>query len=315
MTAAVIATGDITDQTINATGCNIGIFYGPGTSGTVDNIDVHGANYFGVLVVGNLVDSGGNETSPGATSVDVINSAIKDIGENPFNGTQHGLAIYYRACAAGSSATGTISNNSVSLYQKGGITVNCPGAAATVSSNTVAGNGPVNYIAQNGIQIGYGAGGQVMRNKVTGHSYTGPNGASSAGILVFGGCGSALTTGVQVVKNVVGDATPANGNDLGVALANYDPTCNTAPVEATNNKVINNAITNTELTNVSGNGSTGYQAGVYDSGVNDKLINNDISGTGYSPTRCVFPTSPRETCSIDASTAAKAKAHANSFSP
>jgi hypothetical protein len=49
MTAALIANGDITGQTINAAGCNIGIFYGPGTSGTVDNVDVHGANYFGIL--------------------------------------------------------------------------------------------------------------------------------------------------------------------------------------------------------------------------------------------------------------------------
>jgi hypothetical protein len=318
MTAAVIATGDITDQTINATGCNVGIFYGPGTSGTVDNVDVYGANYFGILVVGNLVDSGGNETSSGATSVDVTSSAVHDIGEVPFNGTQHGVAIYYRACAAGSSATGTISNNSVSLYQKGGITVNCPGAAATVSGNTVAGNGPVPYIAQNGIQIGFGAGGQVMRNKVTGHSYTGANNASSAGILVFGGCGSALTTGVQVVKNVVGDATPANGNDVGVWLANYDPTCSTAPSTATNDKAINNTITNTEITNVSGNiYPAGYQAGISESGVNDKIINNDISGKGYVPksNACVAATTGTEICPIDTDSSTAAKVHANSFSP
>jgi hypothetical protein len=315
MTAAVIATGDITDRTINSTGCNVGIFYGPGTSGTVDNVDVYGANYFGILVVGNLVDSGGNETSPSATSVDVTNSAIEDIGENPFNGTQHGVAIYYRACAAGSSATGTISNNTVSLYQKGGITVNCPGAAATVSSNTVTGNGPVNYIAQNGIQIGFGASGQVMRNKVTGHSYTGTNNASSAGILIFGGCGNALTTGVQAVKNVVGGVKPADGNDVGVWLANYDPTCSTAPSTATNDKAINNTITNTELTNLSGNGATGYQAGISESGVNDKLINNDISGAGYSPANCSVSATPRETCSIDASLGTAAKVHANSFNP
>jgi hypothetical protein len=53
-------------------------FYGPGTSGTVDNVDVHGANYFGILVVGNLVDSGGNETNPGATSVDITSSKVHD---------------------------------------------------------------------------------------------------------------------------------------------------------------------------------------------------------------------------------------------
>lgn len=315
MTAAVIATGDIADQTINATGCNIGIFYGPGTSATVDNVDVHGANYFGILVVGNLVDSSGNETSPGATSVDVTNSAVHDIGENPFNGTQHGVAVYYRACASGSSATGTISGNAIYAYQKGGITVNCAGAAASVSGNTVTGNGPVNYIAQNGIQVGFGASGQVMRNKVTGNSYTGTNDASSAGILVFGGCGSALTTGIQIVKNIVGDATPADGNDVGVWLANYDPTCSTAPSSATNDKVINNTITNTEITNISGDvAPAGYQAGISDSGVNDKLINNDISGKGY-PNPCQMLVTGTELCAIDSSLGTAAKVHANSFNP
>jgi hypothetical protein len=236
-------------------------------------------------------------------------------GENPFNGTQHGVAIYYRACATGSSATGTISGNDISLYQKGGITVNCPGAAASVSGNTVTGNGPVFYIAQNGIQIGFGASGQVTRNTVTGHSYTGTNNASSAGILVFGGCGSALTTGVQIVKNVVGDTTPTDGNDVGVWLANYDPTCSTAPSTTTNDKVINNTITNTEITNISGNGApAGYQAGISDSGVNDKLINNDISGEGY-PNPCKVLATGTELCAIDSSLGITAKVHANSFNP
>lgn len=81
--------------------------------------------------------------------------------------------------------------------------------------------------------------------------------------------------------------------------------------------MINNAIANTELTNTTGNGSAGhgYQAGIYDSGVNDKLINNDISGVGYNPNKCVFNTTPIETCATDASTAAKAKVHANTFDP
>jgi hypothetical protein len=197
--------------------------------------------------------------------------------------------------------------------------VNGPGSAATVSSNTVVGNGPVNYIAQNGIQIGFGASGQVMRNKVTGHSYTGTSNASSAGILVYGGCGSALTTGVQIVKNVVGDATQADGNDVGVWLANSDPACSGPPSTMTNNKVINNTLTNTEVTNVGGNGyPIGYQAGISDSGVNDKLVNNDISGLGYVPIShpCTIPTGAgTEICPIDTSLATAAKVHANSFGP
>ena len=311
LTAAVIATGDISDQTIDATGCNIGIYYGPGTSGTVENSEVSNSNYFGIVVTGE--DSLGNI---GTTSVDVTSNKIHNIGENPFNGTQHGVGVYYFASSDGASATGAISGNMVYLYQKGGIVANEPNAAVSISENTVTGIGPVPYIAQNGIQIGFGGDGLIMRNAVTGNSYTGPNLASSSGILIFGGCGSALTTGVRIVKNVVGSITPTDGNDIGVALANYDPTCSIAPTTATNNKVINNTITNTQITNKSGNGTpvTGYQAGIYDSGNNDKLINNDIAGAGYAPSGCVLMPGT-ETCAVDGSAGLRVKNHANSFGP
>jgi len=310
LTAKVIADGDISG-TIDATGCNIGIYYGPGTSGTVAGSEVFGSNYFGIVATGE--DSLLNF---GTTSVDVTNSKIHNIGENPFNGAQHGVGVYYYAFSDGASATGAISGNAVSQYQKGGIVANGPNAAVSISGNTVAGNGPVDYIAQNGIQIGFGGDGLIMRNQVTGNSYTGPAGASSSGILIFGGCGSDLTTGVRIVKNVIGSSVPADGNDLGVALANYDPTCSMAPTTATNNKVINNTITNTETTNNSGNGAPGfgYQAGVYDSGNNDKVINNDISGKGYDPSGCMFMPGV-ETCSVDGSSGLLIKNHANSSGP
>jgi len=296
---------------IDASLCNIGIYYGPGTGGTVESSEVFGSNYFGIVVTGE--DS---LLNVGTTSVDVKNSRIHNIGDKPmFTGAQHGVGVYYFAFSDGASATGAISGNAVSQYQKGGIVANGPNAAVSISGNTVAGNGPVAYIAQNGIQIGFGGDGLIMRNQVTGHSYTGPGGASSSGILIFGGCGDALTTGVRIVKNVVGSSTPADGNDIGVALANYDPTCMMAPTTATNNKVINNTITNTELTNNSGNGATGYQAGIYDSGNNDKLINNDISGVGYDPSKCSPLTVPRKTCAVDSSSGLVVKNHANRFGP
>jgi len=308
MTAAVIADGDISGQMIDASLCNIGIYYGPGTGGTVESSEVFGSNYFGIVVTGE------DSLNVGTTSVDVKNSRIHNIGDKPiFTGAQHGVGVYYFAFSDGASATGAISGNAVSLYQKGGIVANGPNAAVSISGNTVTGNGPVPYIAQNGIQIGFGGDGLIMRNQVTGNSYTGPNGASSSGILIFGGCGDA---GVRIVKNVVGSSVPADGNDLGVALANYDPTCMMAPTTATNNKVINNTITNTETTNNSGNGPPGfgYQAGIYDSGNNDKLINNNISGKGYDPSGCTFRPGV-ETCAVDSSSSLVIKNHANSFGP
>jgi hypothetical protein len=306
MTAAMINPGDVSGE-VDATGCNIGIYYdSSGSGGTVDSANVHGANYFGVAVNGDA----------GATSVEVTNSSVHDIGETPLNGTQHGVAIYYRACTASGSATGTVSGDTVFNYQKGGIVVSCSGAGVSIGGNTVTGQGPVNYIAQNGIQVGYGAAGQVMKNTVTGNAYSGTNGASSAGILIYGGCGLPITTGIQIVKNTLGSPTPADGNDIGVALFNPDPTCSGPPSLSTNNKVINNTITNEELTNVSGNapGVGGYQAGIQDIGVNDKLINNKIDGLGYTPNNC-GSTTMTSICAIDTSAASKAKVHANAVTP
>jgi L-aminopeptidase/D-esterase-like protein len=46
------------------------------------------------------------------------------------------------------------------------------GAALIVQDNTVTGFGPVDYIAQNGIQISFGATAKVAGNVVTGNDYT-----------------------------------------------------------------------------------------------------------------------------------------------
>jgi hypothetical protein len=221
----------------------------------------------------------------------VTNSTVHDIGEAPLNGSQHGLAIYFAtvdpgsataqpACTSGST-TGTISGNSVDNYQKGGIISNCTGTTVTVKNNTVTGEGPVPYIAQNGIQAGYGAKVTVTGNTVTGNAYTGPNGASSAGILVVGGecfgTGLVYTVGLNISKNTL------TTNDVGVWLFNADSSCN-APTTKTNNSVKQNAISNAAVTNTTGYSATcGYQAGIADNGHRDLIVNNAISGLGYTP--------------------------------
>lgn len=266
MTAALINPAGTVSGDVDGTGCNIVIFYDNGR-GSVKNANIHGANYFGVAVIGDTSN----------VTVDISNSSIHEIGDPVFNGTQHGVAVYYRSFGTG-SATGKITGNTVSRYQKGGIVVNGDGSSANVQDNVVTGLGRIDFTAGNGIQIGYGANAQVMRNTVSGNAYTGANFASSGGIIVVGGdCyGGSFTTGTQIVGNTLVN------NDVGVFLSNLDATCIGAPATATNVKAINNTITNDALTNVSGNGPTGYQAGVSDVGNNDKIINNTISGAGYA---------------------------------
>ena len=270
LTAAQIG-GDVTGS-LDATGCNIGVYYDDNSApGNVSGADIFGANYYGVVVNGDV----------GTVSVDVTGSAVHNIGETPLNGDQHGNAIYYRAF--GGSASGTISDNTVTHYQKNGITIN-GNVSATIANNTVKGEGPVDYIAQNGIQVGYdSAQVSVTENTVTGNAYTGPNGASSGGILVVGGAcfgaGLPYATGISITKNTL------TANDVGVFLFNGDANC-VVPTSRTNNSVKSNTISNDAVTNTTGqtiSPACGYQAGVSDFGTKDLIVNNEVSGTGYTP--------------------------------
>jgi hypothetical protein len=265
LTAAQI--GGTVTGTLDASGCNIGAYNPTSVTGA----DIYGANYYGIVV--------------NHRATNLTNSTIHDIGEVPLNGTQHGNAVLYI-----NGATGTISGNTVSRYQKNGISVSGKAAngvddspfttSATIKNNHVNGQGPVSYIAQNGIQMGYGAKGSVTGNTVIGNAYSGANQASSGGILVVGGpcfgTGIAYTTGLTISNNTLTD------NDVGVFLFNANVGCS-APTLKTNNSTKLNTIFNGAVTNTTGDGATcGYQAGVSDLGHRDAIVNNKISGFGYT---------------------------------
>ena len=142
---------------------------------------------FGILVIG-----GANAQITG----DAVTN-IRDTNSSLF-GCQFGVGIMigreYWPVANFSSddvedfaGTATISHTTVSGYQKGGIVIDGPKAAAVVSDSTVAGVGPTPGIAQNGIQVSRGASGQVLDNTVRGNQYTGGGAASLAGVLLYGG--------------------------------------------------------------------------------------------------------------------------------
>jgi hypothetical protein len=272
MTALLVNPTGTVSGTINATGCNVAVYYGPGATGTVDGAEIYGANYFGVL------NNGG--------SVTVRNANIHDIGEVPFNGSQHGVGVYF---VYDTGATGAVLNSHVWRYQKGGIVVNGPSDSATVANNVVNGLGPVNFIAQNGIQFGWGAEGTITHNIVTGNAYTLLSIWDSEGILVFGGpgVGATYTTNMQIANNT------ATGNDVGIDMGNYSDGVTPAP-KSTNNKVINNTVSNDAITNnacfgtiVNGTcvgGLFHYQVGISNYGdTNDKVIGNTVTGVGYTP--------------------------------
>jgi len=82
------------------------------------------------------------------------------------NGCQSGDGIVVQSLG-GEASNVSIDDNSVHDYQKNGITGNESGTEVTITDNVVTGLGPTNGAAQNGIQIGFGAKGVVIRNTVT----------------------------------------------------------------------------------------------------------------------------------------------------
>ncbi|HWO57508.1 MAG TPA: T9SS type A sorting domain-containing protein [bacterium] len=129
----------------------------------------------------------------------VTDCEVKDIRNTPIDGIQGGNAIYGYNFAA-PARTVSVSGCHVIGFQKGGIVMNGDYLTANVVDNDVDGYGPANFIAMNGIQIGWNAAGVVDNNRVYGCSYTGPN-WSSAGILIYGYPVS--YEAVQVVGNEV----------------------------------------------------------------------------------------------------------------
>ena len=156
LTAAQI--GGKVSGDLDATGCDIGVYYGPGTKGSVKKATIENAKYFGVVNY--------------RGKVDVKDSAISKIGNTPFDGSQHGVGILYTTekdpyGETSGTAEGTISGNILSSYQKNGIVVRGAGASAKIESNTVTGAGHVAYIAQNGIQVSFGGSATVTGNTVS----------------------------------------------------------------------------------------------------------------------------------------------------
>jgi len=194
LTAFLVNPGAPVTGTVDASGCNIGVYFGPGHDGTVSGAEVFGANYYGVVA--------------NAADVDITDSTVRDIGESPLNGAQHGVGVFYTTLnqdgsSTGPAAMGALSGSTIIGYQKGGVVVSGDGAAVTVENNTVTGAGPVDFIAQNGIQVSYGATALVTGNTVSGNAYT-PKAWVACGLLWY------QAAGVHASRNQVA------GNEMNV---------------------------------------------------------------------------------------------------
>lgn len=114
----------------------------------------------------------------------IIGSQAIDINQGQ-SGCQEGNGIEVRNApftTGGADTAVSVIGNSVNGYQKSGILAN-GSVAAAIRDNVVTGSGPIGYIAQNGIQIGFGASALVRGNTVSANSYTGAD--IACGLLFY----------------------------------------------------------------------------------------------------------------------------------
>jgi hypothetical protein len=266
LTAALINPGNVVNQDVDATGCNIGIYYGPDATGLVENSKVHGANYFGIVRAGAVAP--------------ITSSQVYDIGETPLAGGQHGIAIYSDSLDETHPSGGDIRSNVVYHYQKSGIVLDGANFGGLhISNNVVLGSGPVNFIAQNGIELTFAADLTIRGNTVQNHIYTGAGQASSSGIVAVGG---ACFGGALLQHNVL-EQNEIKENDVGVFWLNLKGDCTAAPHTATNNVLRENAVKLRLVRNTTGNGSAPYQVAISVAANHDTIKDNEICGSGYNP--------------------------------
>jgi len=111
-------------------------------------------------------------------------------------GNQAGEGIFVES--SGGKSQITVQNSAVHDFQKNGITTNGVGISVQIQNNSVRGSGPNPDIAQNGIQLGYGATGEVESNALSDFVYSG-EGFVATGILVVG------SRGADLEENIVGN--------------------------------------------------------------------------------------------------------------
>jgi hypothetical protein len=192
------------------------------------------------------------------------------------SGCQEGVAIQVRNLGS-RSVDVDVEDNVINAYQKVGIQISGD-VRANVRRNAVIGFGPVDFIAQNGIELASGADAVVTDNLVRGNAYTGTQGVVSIGILVIGGphpdCGPspcALTIGTRIARNVVLE------NDVGIYLQNTADLVGAPALTPTRVSVTDNVLAKAALTNITA------QIGIVDVGNRDRITDNVIAGPGYDP--------------------------------
>jgi nitrous oxidase accessory protein NosD len=133
-------------------------------------------------------------------------------------GCQSGTGLFVQS-GGGRISRVEIEDCTIHDFQKNGITANEKGTTAFIRRNVVTGIGPTVAIAQNGIQIGFGAGGAIAKNVVTNNLFSNCSAVETC---------QALATNILVTQS---DGVEVSGNRAGISQVAIFVDGNRAEVE------------------------------------------------------------------------------------
>jgi hypothetical protein len=209
----------------------------------------------------------------GGANASIHDMTVKDIRDNPLSGCQNGRAIlvgwgHGGTAPANTTGSATVTNVTISDYQKAGIEVSGSGSSATITNNVITGVGATSTIAQNGIEVTYDASGNISGNTVTGNSYI-PTSNTAAGILLYEPAAS-TTVGTNTVSgNQFGLWTDDQASFPAVSISGISNNIRNAVADTTDwskppvSSVVNasfTGISNSDGSDIVSGGVMGYNA-------------------------------------------------------
>jgi parallel beta-helix repeat protein len=183
-------------------------------------------------------------------------------------GCQSGTGIFVQSGSGGTSNVDIV-NCTVHDFQKNGITANEIGTSASIRGNVVTGLGPTTGAAQNGIQIGFGAEGEIEQNLVSNNVWSPCNAAATC---------TAVATNILVTGS---DGVRVSGNRAGISQVAIFIAANNATVSRNETFaafVFDGVRIEGNQANVRGNEVfNGAEAGIFLLGNNNTVRNNSIT--------------------------------------
>ncbi len=205
LTAAIVATANqsISGQTVNAAGCDIGIYVGPGVTGvTITGSTIIGANDHGIFV-------------QDSSNVTISSNTVQDNGLAPNKAINENKAIELvgtsNSTITGNTVDGNVADGGIGLADDGAIDPGAPNPGTpnastndTISNNTISGNyGGCGIVIASYNSVG------VSQITITGNHIIGspgqfgPHGPVIGQIVVATDAPSAKTSGITISGNSI----------------------------------------------------------------------------------------------------------------